>query len=151
MKATGIVRRIDDLGRVVIPQEVRRTLGIREGDPIEIFIGDRGVVTFKKYNPCHEVECAAVLKGLYYSVTKNKEVGKAAIYGTDEAMICRNNISFPNFLTTRADECLELENYTVYTIKGEGDILGFLAVENDSEVIKTLVANTESILRQLEY
>ena len=151
MKATGIVRRIDDLGRVVIPKEIRRTLGIREGDPLEIFVGDRGVVTFKKYNPSHEVECAAVLKGLYYSVTKDKEVGKAAIYGTDDAMICRNNISLPSILTTRADECLELNNYTVYTIKGEGDILGFLAVENDSEVVKTLVANTESILRQLEY
>ena len=151
MKATGIVRRIDDLGRVVIPKEVRRTLGIREGDPLEIFVGGRGEVTFKKYNPCHEVECAAVLKGLYYSVTKSKDVGKVAVYGTDEVMICRSNVTFPTILTTRADECLELEGYTVYSIKGEGDILGFLAVEHDSEVVKTLVANTESILRQLEY
>ena len=151
MKATGIVRRIDDLGRVVIPKEVRRTLGIREGDPLEIFVGDRGEVAFKKYNPCHEVECAAVLKGLYYSITKTKEVGKVAIYGTDDVMICRNNITLPNILTTRADESLELKNYTVYAVKGESDILGFLAVENDNEVVKTLVANTESILRQLEY
>ena len=151
MKATGIVRRIDDLGRVVIPKEVRRTLGIREGDPLEIYVGGRGEVTFKKYNPCHEVECAAVLKGLYYSVTKSKDVGKVAVYGTDETMICRSNVTFPTILTARADECLELEGYTVYPIKGEGDILGFLAVEYDSEVVKTLIANTESILRQLEY
>lgn len=48
MKATGIVRRIDDLGRVVIPREVRRTLGIKEGDPLEIYTTDGGVV-FKKY------------------------------------------------------------------------------------------------------
>ena len=48
MKATGIVRRIDDLGRVVIPREVRRTLGIKEGDPLEIYTTDSGVV-FKKY------------------------------------------------------------------------------------------------------
>lgn len=151
MKATGIVRRIDDLGRVVIPKEVRRTLGIREGDPLEIYVGGRGEVTFKKYNPCHEVECAAVLKGLYYSVTKSKDVGKVAVYGTDEVMICRSNVTFPTILTARADECLELEEYTVYPIKGEGDILGFLAVEHDNEVVKTLIANTESILRQLEY
>jgi len=51
MKATGIVRRIDDLGRVVIPKEVRRTLRIREGDPMEIYIGDDGEVVFKKYSP----------------------------------------------------------------------------------------------------
>lgn len=49
MKATGIVRRIDDLGRVVIPKEIRRTMRIREGDPLEIFLdGDKGVV-FRKY------------------------------------------------------------------------------------------------------
>lgn len=50
MKATGIVRRIDDLGRVVIPKEIRRTLRIREGDPLEIFTDKDGVVIFKKYS-----------------------------------------------------------------------------------------------------
>lgn len=48
MKATGIVRRIDDLGRVVIPKEIRRTLAIREGDPLEIYTTDGGVL-FRKY------------------------------------------------------------------------------------------------------
>jgi len=51
MKATGIVRRIDDLGRVVIPKEIRRTLGIRDGDPLEIFINTEGGVIFRKYSP----------------------------------------------------------------------------------------------------
>ena len=50
MKATGIVRRIDDLGRVVIPKEIRRACNIREGEPLEIFLEDGGVV-FKKYLP----------------------------------------------------------------------------------------------------
>lgn len=49
MKATGIVRRIDDLGRVIIPKEIRRTLGIREGDALEIFTDREGGVIFKKY------------------------------------------------------------------------------------------------------
>jgi len=50
MKSTGIVRRIDDLGRVVIPKEIRRTMRIREGDPLEIFVNTKsGEVTFKKY------------------------------------------------------------------------------------------------------
>ena len=55
MKATGIVRRIDDLGRVVIPKEIRRTLRIREGDPLEIFTEKDGEVIFKKYSPVGEI------------------------------------------------------------------------------------------------
>ena len=50
MKATGIVRRIDDLGRVVIPKEIRRTMRIREGDPLEIYTTRDGEVIFKKYS-----------------------------------------------------------------------------------------------------
>ena len=55
MKATGIVRRIDDLGRVVIPKEIRRTMRIREGDPLEIFTEADGEVIFKKYSPVGEL------------------------------------------------------------------------------------------------
>lgn len=62
MKATGIVRRIDDLGRVVIPKEIRRTLRIREGDPLEIYTERDGEVIFKKYSPMGDlVELAAQL------------------------------------------------------------------------------------------
>ena len=55
MKATGIVRRIDDLGRVVIPKEIRRTMRIREGDPLEIFTEKDGELIFKKYSPIGEL------------------------------------------------------------------------------------------------
>lgn len=55
MKATGIVRRIDDLGRIVIPKEIRRTMRIREGDPLEIFTESNGTVIFKKYSPIGEL------------------------------------------------------------------------------------------------
>ena len=55
MKATGIVRRIDDLGRVVIPKEIRKTLRIREGDPLEIFTAKDGEVILKKYSPIGEL------------------------------------------------------------------------------------------------
>lgn len=55
MKATGIVRRIDDLGRVVIPKEIRRTMRIREGDPLEIYTDRNGEVIFKKYSPMGEL------------------------------------------------------------------------------------------------
>lgn len=55
MKATGIVRRIDDLGRVVIPKEIRRTMRIREGDPLEIYTSNNGEVIFKKYSAISEM------------------------------------------------------------------------------------------------
>lgn len=58
MKATGIIRRVDDLGRVVIPKEIRRTLGIREGEPLEIFLDGKDTVCFRKHeiNLCSEVD-----------------------------------------------------------------------------------------------
>ena len=56
MKATGIVRRIDDLGRVVIPKEIRRTLRIREGDPLEIYTEKDGGVIFRKYSPMGDLQ-----------------------------------------------------------------------------------------------
>lgn len=58
MKSTGIIRRIDDLGRVVIPKEIRRAVGIHEGDPLEIFLEGKDTVCFHKYNTnlCDEVD-----------------------------------------------------------------------------------------------
>lgn len=63
MKATGIVRRIDDLGRVVIPKEIRRTLAIREGDPLEIYTTDGGVL-FRKYDSIDEAVRIVIANGL---------------------------------------------------------------------------------------
>ena len=59
MKATGIVRRIDDLGRVVVPKEIRRVLRIREGDPLEIFTDKDGEIVLKKYSPIGELSAFA--------------------------------------------------------------------------------------------
>lgn len=59
MKATGIVRRIDDLGRVVIPKEIRRTLKIRESEPLEIFTDRNGEIILKKYSPIGEITTSA--------------------------------------------------------------------------------------------
>lgn len=69
MKATGIVRRVDDLGRIVIPKEIRRTLKIREGDPLEIYTEKDGGVIFRKYSPIGELQefaeqmCQAISSG----------------------------------------------------------------------------------------
>lgn len=71
MKATGIVRRIDDLGRVVIPKEIRRTMRIREGDPLEIYTNRDGEVIFKKYSPIGELSDFASI----YTETLSKTCG----------------------------------------------------------------------------
>ena len=71
MKATGIVRRIDDLGRVVIPKEIRRTLRIREGDPLEIFTDSQGGVVFRKYSPVGELSSFASQYAEVLSKTAN--------------------------------------------------------------------------------
>lgn len=63
MKATGIIRRIDDLGRVVIPKEIRRSMGIKEGDPLEIYVDQKaGTVIFQKYRPIDEVDWCKLKK-----------------------------------------------------------------------------------------
>ena len=71
MKATGIVRRIDDLGRIVIPKEIRRTLRIHEGDPLEIYTESDGTVIFKKYSPIGDLSEFAS----QYAETLNKSTG----------------------------------------------------------------------------
>ncbi len=72
MRATGIVRRIDDLGRVVIPKEIRRTMKIKEGDPLEIFTGEGGEVVFKKYSTLAEFEgfATAAAKAVFGSIQR---------------------------------------------------------------------------------
>ncbi|MEA4919888.1 MAG: stage V sporulation T C-terminal domain-containing protein [Clostridiaceae bacterium] len=72
MKATGVVRRVDDLGRIVIPKEIRRTMHIREGEPMEIFIDSSGSVIFKKYSPMGELSDIAtqLAESLYKEIER---------------------------------------------------------------------------------
>ena len=85
MKATGIVRRIDDLGRVVIPKEIRRTMRIREGDPLEIFTDRDGEVIFKKYSPIGELTSFAA----QYAETLHKTCDLSVIiYDRDSVVAC---------------------------------------------------------------
>ena len=83
MKAPGIVRRIDDLGRVVIPKEIRRTMRIREGDPLEIFTDREGEVIFKKYSPIGEMTGFAA----QYAETLYKTCGMAVLISDRDAVI----------------------------------------------------------------
>jgi transcriptional pleiotropic regulator of transition state genes len=77
MKATGIVRRIDDLGRLVVPREIRHALGIEEGTPFEIFTDDKGSIIFTPYRPMQEETIAADLESLAYFYEGNGDYAHA--------------------------------------------------------------------------
>ncbi|MDD2585716.1 MAG: stage V sporulation protein T [Syntrophomonadaceae bacterium] len=95
MKATGIVRRIDDLGRVVIPKEIRRTLRIREGDPLEIFVDREGEVILKKYSPIGELGTFAK----EYADSLNETVGHISLIADRDVIIAVAGANKKEFLT----------------------------------------------------
>ncbi len=104
MKATGIVRRIDDLGRVVIPKEIRRTMRIREGDPLEIYTEKDGEVIFKKYSPIGELGDFAV----NYAETLAKTTGKGACITDRDSVIAVSGIPKKELMEKRVSR--EIEN-----------------------------------------
>ena len=103
MKATGIVRRIDDLGRVVIPKEIRRTLRIREGDPLEIFTDSDGLVVFKKYSPIGELSDFA---GQYAEVL-NKAAGLPALICDCDHVVAAAGVPRKEYLGRRITADIE--------------------------------------------
>ncbi len=103
MKATGIVRRIDDLGRVVIPKEIRRTMRIREGDPLEIFTEKDGEVIFKKYSPIGELGDFAVT----YADTLSKTIGKGACITDRDSIIAVSGIPKKELIEKRVSQDIE--------------------------------------------
>ena len=112
MKATGIVRRIDDLGRVVIPKEIRRTMRIREGDPLEIFTDREGEVIFKKYSPIGELQNFAS----EYADTLQKTSGMPIFICDRDAIIAVSGASKREYLDKKISRELEeiMENRVLY-------------------------------------
>ncbi|MCD8151090.1 MAG: stage V sporulation protein T [Clostridiales bacterium] len=148
MKATGIVRRIDDLGRVVVPKEIRRTLRIREGDPLEIFTDHEGEIIFKKYSPIGELsafagqyaECLAQTTGCLACVSDRDHIIAAAghhkkeydgkpISRQLETMIENRGQQVSDkdesaFIRLTADDGLDYRTQAISTIISEGDAIG---------------------------
>ena len=120
MKATGVVRRIDDLGRVVIPKEIRKTLRIKEGDPLEIFTDKEGEVILKKYSPIGELSEFAT----EYAETLSKTTGHIACITDKDTVIAVSGASKKEFLEQGISEELEklLEDKENYTSKENNDI-----------------------------
>ncbi len=157
MKATGIVRRIDDLGRVVIPKEIRRTLRIREGDPLEIFTDRDGEIILKKYSPIGEL--GAFAKEYAESLAKNaghitcivdkdqiiavsggvkKEFMEKHISSELEEVINNRNTLIANrndsnFVPILEDDSESYNHELITPIICEGDVLGAIVMLSDSQ------------------
>lgn len=121
MKATGIVRRIDDLGRVVIPKEIRRTMRIREGDPLEIYTDKEGGVIFKKYS---------LMGGLadfagQMCETLNKTTGQIAVITDRDTCLAAAGAARRELADKRISSELEtlMEERQIYQYSGEGALI----------------------------
>ena len=115
MKATGIVRRIDDLGRVVIPKEIRRTMRIREGDPLEIYTDREGEVIFKKYSPIGELVDFAS----QYAESLYKTCAIPVAVCDRDSIVAVAGISKKEFLDKKISSALDgvIEGRTLFTAR----------------------------------
>lgn len=145
MKATGIVRRIDDLGRVVIPKEIRRTLRIREGDPLEIFVDRDGEVILKKYSPINELGNFAK----EYAESLAEHSGQMALISDRDTVVAMAGGSKKEYLNKNIGTVLEKtmedrQTHTEETEQGEAEIVGGLPTVA-SFVIAPIIANGDPI------
>lgn len=181
MKATGIVRRIDDLGRIVIPKEIRRTLHIRESDPLEIYTDREGEIILKKYSPIGEMlhfakqyaESLAQVSGHVALIADRDQfiaaaggykqlVSKAVSKQLEEKVNNRENVVASrgdrNFINICDEAGNEYMHQAIAPIICEGDIIGSVVLlENDNrgkmgEVEQKLVLSAAGFLgRQMEH
>lgn len=177
MKATGIVRRIDDLGRVVIPKEIRRTLRIREGDPLEIFVDRDGEVILKKYSPISELGdfskeyAEALFDSLGSTVlicdrdsviavaggSKKEYLNKNISESVEKVMADRSTVLETNETTISLVEGNEetLTSYTISPIIANGDPIGSVIImskDNTLGEVEKKAAETAAgfLARQME-
>ena len=157
MKATGIVRRIDDLGRVVVPKEIRKTLHIREGDPLEIFTDREGEIILKKYSPIGELgsfarqyaEALAHSTGHVVSITdrdtpiavagngKRELMNKPVSKALDEAIEKRKMVtaadSERDYIPLTESESEHYSYQVICPIISEGDAIGAVVIVSKDE------------------
>ena len=134
MKATGIVRRIDDLGRVVIPKEIRRVLRIREGDPLEIYTSSSGEVILKKYSPINELgqfasefaEAAAGTLGSTVIVSDTDQIIAAAGAGKKEYIDSKIDYELDKIIQRKNKNLIVSK--IVVRILSQGDAIGDITI-----------------------
>lgn len=180
LKATGIVRRIDDLGRIVIPKEIRRTLRIRESDPLEIYTDREGEIVLKKYSPIGEMttfakqyaESLAQVSGRvaliadrdqYIAVSGGMKflLGKPLSRDMEDKLTQREVVQAARgekqFIEISTESAEELEQFVSAPILSEGDVIGVVVLaannlkEKIGEVERKLVMAASGFLgRQME-
>lgn len=148
MKATGIVRRIDDLGRVVIPKEIRRTLRIREGDPLEIFTDREGGVILKKYSPIGELTDFSK----EYAESLQQAIGHIILISDNDAFISVSGSPKKEFMEKKISEELEkiMENRKSSILGIENNKVIPLYTDDDEnkytcQVIAPIIAEGDAI------
>lgn len=180
MKATGIVRRIDDLGRVVIPKEIRRTMRIRESDPLEIFTNREGEIILKKYSPIGEMttfakqyaESLSQVSGRIALIADRDQfiatsgglkylLGKSLSRDMEDKIFDRQMVQAAkgekNFIDISTEITDDIEQFVSAPILAEGDVIGVVILAANSlkdkmgEVEKKLVMAAAGFLgRQME-
>lgn len=145
MKATGIVRRIDDLGRVVIPKELRRTLRIREGDPLEIYTTTDGEVIFKKYSPIGELGDFAS----NYAETLSKTSGFGACITDRDRVIAVSGVPKKEFLEKPVSHDVEqyMNDKTVFNSAGDSKKVMIVDTASDycAGVVMPIISEGDTI------
>ena len=128
MKSTGIVRRIDDLGRVVIPKEIRRAIGIREGDPLEIYVDAANrAVSFVKYQ---DDRINSIANGIYKGL--NKLGIEFAIYGADGALFIKGAGTWDSFVENIA----EPDPRTFPILDSSNEPIGFILTNGEPKPLE---------------
>ncbi len=145
VKATGIVRRIDDLGRVVIPKEIRRTLKIREGDPLEIFVDRDGEVILKKYSPIGELGDFAK----EYAESLYDSLGHICAIADRDMIIAVSGGAKKEYLNKTIGNAIERAMEERRTIKGDQDKDLVILSDDDNKysakVVAPIIANGDPI------
>ena len=147
MKATGIVRRIDDLGRVVIPKEIRRTLRIREGDPLEIFTDREGGVILKKYSPIGELTDFSK----EYAESLQQAIGHIVLIADKDAFVSVSGATKKDYFERKISNELEeiMDARKVVIITEEGKTIPLHSDEDEglysSQVIAPIIAEGDAI------
>lgn len=148
MKATGIVRRIDDLGRVVIPKEIRRTMRIREGDPLEIFTDREGGVILRKYSPISELnQFAGEFAESAYSI-----LGDGALVTDTDQVVAVSGGSRREYMEKRISPEVErfIHDKKAYLVSEEDEVFPLTAEKDEntnygSQIIVPIVSQGDAI------
>mgnify|MGYP003592579331 CR=1 FL=1 len=148
MKATGIVRRIDDLGRVVIPKEIRRTMRIREGDPLEIFTDKEGEVILKKYSPISELSQFAG----EFADSANSILGEMVLISDTDHIIAVSGGSKKDFIEKRIGKDLEkvIQDKSIRVVLEKGALCAVTADDGissdyESQILVPIVSQGDAI------